>query len=144
LVGKLFVMDALTLTTRIIKIPRLPERPVIDKLIDYDEFCGVITTDFATEITARQLTEMFDNNADFQLIDVREAQEYALDNLGGELMPLSHLADFTDKISPTKTVIIHCQSGMRSQKAIKQLREEYGFTNLKNLTGGIAAFRKLH
>jgi sulfur-carrier protein adenylyltransferase/sulfurtransferase len=144
LVGKLFVMDALTLTTRIIKIPRLPERPVIDKLIDYDEFCGVKTTDFATEITARQLTEMFDNNADFQLIDVREAQEYALDNLGGELMPLSHLADFTDKISPTKTVIIHCQSGMRSQKAIKQLREEYGFTNLKNLTGGIAAFRKLH
>lgn len=144
LVGKLFVMDALTLTTRIIKIPLLPERPVIDKLIDYDEFCGVKTTDSKTEITARQLAEMIDNNADFQLIDVREAQEYALDNLGGELMPLSRLIDFTDKISRTKTVIIHCQSGMRSRKAITQLQEEHGFTNLKNLTGGIAAFRKLH
>ncbi len=144
LVGKLFIMDALTLTTRIIKIPRLPERPVIDKLIDYDEFCGVKTTDSTTDITAPQLAEMMGNGVDFQLIDVREAQEYALDNLGGELMPLSHLADFTDKISRTKTVIIHCQSGMRSQKAIKRLWEEYGFTNLKNLTGGIAAFRKLY
>lgn len=59
-------------------------------------------------------------------------------------MPLSQLVEFVDKISRTKTVIVHCQSGMRSQKAIKQLREGHGFTNLKNLTGGIAAFRKMH
>lgn len=144
LIGKLFVMDALTLTTRIIKIPRLPERPAIARLIDYDEFCGVKTTATETEVTTRQLAEMIENNAGFQLIDVRETHEYALDNLGGELMPLSHLVEFVDKISRTKTVIIHCQSGMRSQKAIKQLREGYGFTNLKNLTGGIAAFRKMH
>lgn len=144
LIGKLLVMDALTLTTRIIKIPRLPERPVIEQLIDYDEFCGVKTTAPETEITVGQLAEMIEGNVDFQLIDVRETHEYALDNLGGELMPLSRLIEFVDKISRTKPVIIHCQSGMRSQKAIKQLREGHGFTNLKNLTGGIAAVRKMH
>ncbi|AEI48941.1 molybdopterin-synthase adenylyltransferase MoeB [Runella slithyformis] len=144
LIGKLFVMDALTLTTRIIKIPRLPERPVIAQLIDYDEFCGVKATEPETEITVRQLAEMIEGNVDFQLIDVRETHEYTLDNLGGELMPLSRLVEFVDKISRTKPVIIHCQSGMRSQKAIKQLRAGHGFTNLKNLTGGMAAVRKMH
>lgn len=144
LVGKLFVMDALTLTTRIIKIPRLPARFIIDKLIDYDEFCGIKTPDWEIEVTPEQLAEMLKNNLDFQLIDVREANEYAVDNLGGELMPLSVLTDFTGQISREKMVVIHCQSGMRSQKAIQQLREQHGFMNLKNLKGGLAAFRKMH
>ncbi len=144
LVGKLFVMDALTLTTRIIKIPRLPERPVIERLIDYDEFCGIKKMGPETDVTAAQLAEMKVKVLDFQLIDVREPHEYLIDNLGGELMPLSRLADFVDKINRDKTVIVHCQSGMRSQKAIRQLEEVYGFNNLKNLTGGIAAFRKMH
>lgn len=142
LTGKLFVMDALTLTTRIIRIPRLPERPKIVELINYDEFCGVETTESNDEVSSEELEEWLKSGVDFQLIDVREPHEYALDNLGGELMPLSHLEDFVDKISREKMVVVHCQSGMRSQKAIQQLREQYDFTNLKNLTGGIVAFRK--
>ncbi|MEZ4901536.1 MAG: rhodanese-like domain-containing protein [Spirosomataceae bacterium] len=59
-------------------------------------------------------------------------------------MPLSRLADFKGSISQNKLVIIHCQSGMRSQKAITQLRKDFGFTNLKNLKGGLAAFRNLY
>lgn len=143
LIGKLFVMDALTLTTRIIRIPRMPERPKIVELIDYDVFCGVKLPEFNNEISSEELDELLNSGADFQLIDVREPHEYALDNLGGELMPLSHLEDFVHRISREKIVVVHCQGGMRSQKAIHQLREKYNFSNLKNLTGGIATFRKI-
>jgi len=143
LTGKLFVMDALTLTTRIIRIPRMPERPKIVELIDYDVFCGVKIPESKDEISSEELEEWLKSGVDFQLIDVRESYEYDIDNLSGELMPLSRLEDFVAGISRAKPVVIHCQGGMRSRKAIKQLREQYNFSNLKNLTGGIAAFRKI-
>ena len=143
LTGKLFVMDALTLTTRIIRIPRIPERPKIVELIDYDVFCGVKIPESNDEISSEELEEWLKSGVDFQLIDVRESYEYDIDNLSGELMPLSRLEDFVAGISRAKPVVIHCQGGMRSRKAIKQLREQYNFSNLKNLTGGIAAFRKI-
>jgi len=143
LTGKLFVMDALTLTTRIIRIPRMPERPKIVELIDYDVFCGVKIPESNDEISSEELEEWLKSGVDFQLIDVRESYEYDIDNLSGELMPLSRLEDFVAGISRAKPVVIHCQGGMRSRKAIKQLREQYNFSNLKNLTGGIAAFRKI-
>jgi adenylyltransferase/sulfurtransferase len=141
LIGKLFVMDALTLTTRIIRIPRMPERSKIVELIDYEVFCGVKAAEIEEEISPEELVELLNSGMDFQLIDVREPHEFAIDNLGAELMPLAGLGDFVDKISRDKMVVIHCQSGMRSQKAIQQLKEKYGFANLKNLTGGIGAFR---
>jgi len=122
----------------------LPVHFMIEKLIDYDEFCGIKTPDWEMEVTPEQLAEMLESNVDFQLIDVRETHEYAVDNLGGQLMPLSALADFTGQISREKMVVIHCQSGVRSQKAIQQLLEQHGFMNLKNLKGGLAAFRKMH
>lgn len=143
LTGKLFVIDALTLTTRTIRIPLLPNRPVITHLIDYELFCGVKIGSAMEEISPQMLVEMQETHINFQLIDVREAHEYSVDNLEGELMPLSRLKDYISKISREKPVIVHCQSGTRSQKAIRTLQREYGFTNLKNLTGGIVAFRKL-
>ena len=36
-------------------------------------------------------------------------------------------------------MVVHCKSGMRSQKAIQFLRQQ-GFTKLKNLKGGILAW----
>ena len=141
LTGKLFVMDALSLTTRIIRIPKLPERPKIAELIDYEAFC-VPKIDFLTEIDAEELAEMRQSAVDFQLIDVREAAEYALENLGGMLMPLSQLKNFVSQIDRQKAVVLHCQSGLRSQKAIRLLQEKYGFDNLVNLKGGLNAYSR--
>ncbi|MCU0341658.1 MAG: molybdopterin-synthase adenylyltransferase MoeB [Spirosomaceae bacterium] len=141
LAGKLFVMDALTLTTRIIRVPKLPDRPRITQLIDYEAFCGVSKLEQNDELSVEDFLTMQTEGADFQVIDVREAHEYATDNLGGLSMPLSKLADFVTQISRDKTVVVHCQSGMRSQKAIKYLADNHGFVNLKNLTGGLNAVR---
>jgi adenylyltransferase/sulfurtransferase len=92
------------------------------------------------EITVQELKSMIDTGEDFQLIDVREPYEYDIANLGGELIPVAHILDHHDKISKEKTVVIHCRSGKRSELAIRNLEEKYGFKNLFNLRGGILAY----
>lgn len=131
--GKLLVLDTLSMQSRIIKIPKMPDTPKITQLIDYEAFCLSSDLTNKAEITHEQLVTL----NDYQLIDVRESHEYALKNIGGELMPLSELEKHLSKISRDKTVVVQCQSGVRSMKAIKLLQEKYGFDNLLNLKGGI-------
>lgn len=83
---------------------------------------------------------MIDAKEDFQLIDVREEFEYDICHLNGELIPLGTVTDNLDKISRSKPVIIHCRSGNRSGNIIQYLEENFGFTNLYNLEGGILAW----
>ncbi|MGZ3753152.1 MAG: rhodanese-like domain-containing protein, partial [Mucilaginibacter sp.] len=45
-----------------------------------------------------------------------------------------------DKIAKDKPVIMMCRSGRRSAAAIMQLEQQFGFTNLANLQGGILAW----
>src|SRR5580692_9288958 len=51
LLGRLMVYDALEMSYRTIKIRKDPETPKITELIDYDDFCGVVSED-AAEATA--------------------------------------------------------------------------------------------
>jgi adenylyltransferase/sulfurtransferase len=143
LTGRLFVIDALTLTSRTIRIPKLPDSPKITELIDYEAFCNVPSSKKLVEISPQELQKLIETKTNFQLIDVREAYEYALANLGGTLMPLSELKNYVANIDQNKTVVVHCQSGVRSRKAIDYLIDNHGFTNLKNLTGGLLAFQKV-
>ena len=92
------------------------------------------------EITVQQLKEMMDSKADFQLIDVREPHEYNFCNLGGELIPQAQIPGNVEKISKAKPVILQCRSGARSGNMVRWLENNYGFTNLYNLKGGILAW----
>lgn len=94
------------------------------------------------ELSVQELKELIDSKADFQLIDVREPAEYDEANLGGELIPLQTIPNNIDKISKDKKVIVHCRSGKRSANAISFLEQNYGFTNLQNLRGGILAWQE--
>jgi rhodanese-related sulfurtransferase len=92
------------------------------------------------EITVEELKNKIDNKEDFQLIDVREPHEHEFANIEGELIPLATVLQNVDKISKDKQVIIYCRSGSRSATAVKKLEEQFGFTNLYNLKGGILAY----
>ena len=92
------------------------------------------------EKTVAELKEMIDRGDDFQLIDVREPNEFEICNLKGELIPMGEIPANADKISKDKPVIIHCRSGVRSARMINYLEENNGFTNLYNLKGGILAW----
>ena len=92
------------------------------------------------EISVQELKEMMDKHEDFQLIDVREDFEYEMSNLGGVLIPLGGVLIEADKIAKDKPVIMMCRSGRHSAAAIMQLEQQFGFTNLANLQGGILAW----
>ncbi len=145
--GRLFTFDALSFESRTFNIKRRPNNalngasPSITALIDYEQFCGVkISSLPIKEITATEFYNLQISGEKFQLIDVREADEYEKVNIEGELMPLATITTNAEKIRKDIKVVIHCKMGGRSAKAIRELEEKYGFTNLYNLKGGIFAF----
>ena len=92
------------------------------------------------EITVLALKKLIEDQADFQLIDVREQYEFDEANLNGELIPMGEVIDRVEEISKDKQVIVHCRSGKRSATVINALENQFGFTNLYNLKGGILAY----
>ena len=91
------------------------------------------------EITVTELKKLKDDNADFQLIDVREDHEVEICEIGGDHLRMGEVLDNLDKISKTKQVVIHCRSGARSGNICKALENE-GYDNVYNLVGGILAW----
>ncbi len=134
--GRLFLFDAASFSTNIIKVPKNPNL-VIDKLPDYSFECALPIKEISTD----ELRILLDAKADIQIIDVREAWEYEDFNIGADLIPLGQIAQSITKISRDKQVIIHCKSGGRSAQAIELLERNFGFTNLYNLKGGILAWK---
>ena len=145
--GKLWTTNTLTHATQVLNIQKNPQNPIsgdhptIRELIDYDAFCGINLPQQVTSISADTLKQWLeDPEKDFQLVDVREAEEYERHNIGGLLLPLSELGTHIDQLNRESTIVVHCQSGIRSRKAIKILSEQFGFTNLINLEGGLRSF----
>lgn len=145
--GRFFIFDALNFETRTFKIKRNSanplngENPTIKELIDYEQFCGVKAVEKPIkEITAKDLYALQVQGEDIQIIDVREPHEYEIANLGGKLIPLATVSSKADQIDRNKKVIVHCKMGGRSAKAIRELEEKFGFTNLYNLKGGILGY----
>ncbi len=150
LAGRLFLFDALTFQTKILKVhkektnPLTGDHPTQTELLkDYESFCGFdpgAEEKPVKEITVQELLRMKESQAPFQLIDVREPYEFDIAEMGGQLMPLGSIEQHINEIESDKQVIVHCRSGVRSANAIRLLEKKYGFTNLYNLKGGILAY----
>lgn len=85
-----------------------------------------------------ELKELFASKEPFQLIDVREPEEYEYCNIEGAiLIPLSEIKLHVDKVNKNGKVVVYCHHGIRSANAINMLENLYGFENLYNLKGGI-------
>lgn len=145
--GRFYTFDALSFESRTFNIKRNADNPlnglhpVITELIDYEQFCGMRAVERKIrEITPAEFYSWQQNGHAYQLIDVREADEYEELNIAGLLLPLATLEQSRDKIDRDKDVVIHCKMGGRSAKAIRMLEEQYGFTNLYNLEGGITHY----
>jgi adenylyltransferase/sulfurtransferase len=150
LAGRLFLFDALSFETRILKLAKDPENPLTGKnptlkgLVDYEEFCSLYDIENGKskvkEVTVQEFKQMIENQHDYQLIDVREPYEFEIVNLGGELIPLNTIENSLEKLRSDKQVIVLCRSGVRSARAIETLETKYGFSNLYNLKGGVLAW----
>jgi adenylyltransferase/sulfurtransferase len=153
LVGRLLLVDALGMKFRELKLRKNPDcvvcgkHPTVTKLIDYEEFCGLrgkekpvtTTQPGVPEITVEELKQRLDAKDDLFILDVREPHEYKICNLNGHLIPLAEIPKRVQELDPGKEMVVHCRSGVRSAKAVAFLRQA-GFTNVKNLKGGILAW----
>jgi len=95
-------------------------------------------------ITPEEVKARLDAGENLELVDVREPSENEVFNIGGVLLPLGKIKDFDiDSIESLKDkeVIFYCRSGNRSGQAAMML-ESMGFTNVKNLVGGMLAWQE--
>ena len=97
------------------------------------------------DISAQELKARLDAGEQIHILDVREPDEYATFNIGGKLLPLGQvMAMQVDDIEDWKNdeIVVHCHAGKRSLQAGMML-ETMGFSNIKNLAGGILAWQAL-
>ena len=150
--GRLLLFDALKMNFRELKLRPSPERPVIDKLIDYQEFCGVGGTAPGQEeagavesISVSELKTLLDAGGDdIVLLDVRMPQEAEIATIpGAVLVPLDQIENGTAieqvrELAAGKRLYAHCKLGGRSAKALIALKRE-GIDGI-NVSGGIDAW----
>ena len=150
--GRLLLFDALKMSFRELKLRPSPERPVIDKLIDYQEFCGVGGTAPGQEeagavdsISVSELKALLDSGADdVLLLDVRNPQEAEIATIpGAVLVPLDQIesgsaTEQVRQLAAGKRLYAHCKLGGRSAKALIALKRE-GIEGI-NVAGGIDAW----
>jgi adenylyltransferase/sulfurtransferase len=114
----------------------------ITELIEYEEFCGTRQKEGMGEfdMTARELKAAIDAGRKLVILDVREPFEYALCHLeSSTLIPVNQLSLRLKELGLNDEIVAYCHVGIRSAGAVSLLREN-GFTNVKNLLGGIDAW----
>jgi adenylyltransferase/sulfurtransferase len=142
--GRLLVLDALSMAFHQIEIPKDKDCPCCGNhaqpvpLHDYNT--GGCTMNNDITITPRELQKMIQTDAPLTLVDVREPDEHAVCKImGAQLIPLRQIPARVSELDKNKLIVLHCHHGRRSLMALQFLQEE-GFTQLKNLEGGIDAW----
>ena len=147
MVGRLLLVDALTMRFRELAVRKDPECPVcgehptVTGLIDYQEFCGYgeggTGKGEGWEISAGELAELRRRDPELLLLDVREPFEWEIARLpGATLMPLGELPARLGELDGHREVVTYCHRGVRSLRAAEVLRAA-GFTKVRSLRGGI-------
>ena len=150
LIGRLLLVDAMSMRFRELKLRKNPdcpvcgEHPTVTELIDYNQFCGIRGEEPGAiinmaDMTVEELKRRRDAGENLFVLDVREPNEYQIANLGGHLIPLKDLPSRVSELDPSREIVVHCKLGGRSAKAVDFLRQS-GFSNVHNLTGGINAW----
>ncbi|MDI3314874.1 MAG: adenylyltransferase/sulfurtransferase MoeZ [Mycobacterium sp.] len=149
LLGRLLIYDALEMSYRTITIRKDPSTPKITELVDYEEFCGVVSDEAAnaaagSSITPRELRELLDSGKKLALIDVREPVEWAINRIdGAQLIPQSLInsGEGLARLPQDRTPVLYCKTGVRSAEALAAVKKA-GFSDAVHLQGGIVAWAK--
>lgn len=149
LLGRLLIYDALEMSYRTIGIRKDPSTPRITGLIDYEDFCGVVSDDAAraatdSTITPRELRELMDSGKKLALIDVREPVEWDINHIdGAQLIPKSSITsgEGLAKLPHDRTAVLYCKTGVRSAEALAEVKKA-GFADAVHLQGGIVAWAR--
>jgi len=150
--GRLLLFDALKMSFRELKLRPDPQRPPIEKLIDYQQFCGVGGSapgqEEAGSVASISVTELRDllqaASDDLLLLDVRNPPEAEIAVIPGALLiPLDQIesgvaVERIRELAAGRRLYVHCKLGGRSAKALIALRR-HGIEGV-NVAGGIHAW----
>lgn len=158
LLGRLLVIDALSMNFRTLKLkhdPHCPlsgDHPTITKLeaSNYEFSCEIPVENNTTlgedesevpiEIDVAQVKAMLDSDNKPYLLDVREDFEVEICKLdSSHSIPMRTIAEHIDRIPRDLPVVVYCHSGVRSLNVANFLRDK-GFNNARSMVGGIAAW----
>ncbi len=159
-VGRLVIYDALELEWRKLKVRKDPncalcgENPTVTGLIDYDAFCGAVSADAADAAAGstisvveldRMLKEREEGKRDFVLVDVREPNEYEINQIPGSvLIPKGEFLNGSaleklPAVDSNTQVVMHCKSGVRSAETLAIVKGA-GFDSAVHVGGGVVAW----
>jgi adenylyltransferase/sulfurtransferase len=149
LLGRLLIYDALEMSYRSVTVRKDPATPKITELIDYENFCGVVSDEAAeasadSSITPRELRDLLDSGKRVALIDVREPVEWDINHIdGAQLIPKALISsgEALAKVPQDRTPVLYCKTGVRSAEALAALKKA-GFSDAVHLQGGIVAWAK--
>jgi len=153
LIGRLLLIDVLAMRFRELQLRKNPECPVcgshptVTELIDYQQFCGIAPEtpkentlkNGIPQISVKELKRRIDAGEDVYLLDVREPYEHKIAQIGGKLIPQNEVPQRLAEIDRDREVIVHCRSGVRSQR-IAEFLKQAGYPRVVNLAGGILAW----
>ncbi len=152
LVGRLLLVEAWGTHFRevaIAKNPKCPvcgEHPSVTKLVDYEQFCGLKTTEVAEPIAGLEPAELkrrLDAGEPLQVIDIREPHERSLVPFPqARAIPYGQLVRRRKEFDPDVDLVFLCTIGQRSKFAIRALRRADYPGKLFNLVGGISAWQR--
>lgn len=132
--GKLLIFDGLDQSYQKIKFKLQPKNLQIKRLQDFYEWndpCVIVPT-----VDVEELQKLIAENA--QIIDVRTSEEFENYHLPDSIhIPLKELEVNSGKINFSIPVYLLCQSGIRSETALKQLREQHPDSSLFSILGGL-------
>ena len=156
-IGKLVIYDALELEWRKLKVRKDPscalcgDNPTVTGLIDYDAFCGAVSDEAAeaaagSTISVTQLEAMLkereEGTRDFELIDVREPNEFEINRIpGAELIPKGEFlnGNALGDLPSDKPIVLHCKSGVRSAEVLAIVKGA-GYGDAVHVGGGVVAW----
>jgi rhodanese-related sulfurtransferase len=96
------------------------------------------------QIAVEELAQRLSSDDSIQLVDVREPQEVRTASINGFVnLPLSQFSEWANdiqtRLDPHQETLVLCHHGVRSAQMCQWLTSQ-GFTNVKNITGGIDAY----
>jgi glyoxylase-like metal-dependent hydrolase (beta-lactamase superfamily II) len=96
--------------------------------------------EISSRLTAEQLAHRQADVTGLELVDVRGPGETAAGVIpGATAIPLAVLAQSVQALDPSRSVVVYCASGYRSQIAASVLVDR-GFTDVSDLLGGYAGW----
>jgi adenylyltransferase/sulfurtransferase len=148
LIGRLLIFDALAMSFDELRYPKDPQCPscgpvAFRKAVAVpDAYCEIPHLSSETEISAKELAEAMESTSEPLVLDVREQVERDICHIPGDMfIPMGDVGSRYGELPPEAEIVVYCRSGVRSADVAEFLRER-GFTNVRNLAGGILAWAK--